>query len=653
MRWKTFFKGAAAGLALVLVAGKADAGPSSASPWVDLDIAKVRLVAAAVATGNRESLPLGLQVQLKKDWKIYWRSPGDAGFPPRIDWTGSDNLKAASMRFPLPQRFSILGFESFGYGDEVIYPITATLAKIAAPLSLRGKLSALVCSDICVPLDADLRFDLPAGLAQPSAEAQAINRFQARVPSDRPGTGLSVTKIEAVGQPAKFIRVSVQAAQAMTAPEIFPEGPPGVGFGVPETRLTADRLSAVFTLPAGAVDGQPLGGARYTMTVADGDRFSERTLIAEAAAALPTNVAISGLVVILGFALLGGLILNLMPCVLPVLSMKLMTVAHYGGAASAEIRRGFLASAAGIICSFLLLAVGALSLKLAGLSVGWGMQFQQPIFLLIMIVIILGFAANLWGWFEIPLPRFIADAGSRLGTAKVARTGPGTGGHFLAGMFATLLATPCSAPFLGTAIGFALARGPAEILAVFAVMGIGLALPYLLIAAAPGLVSWLPKPGAWMLQLKKVLALALMATALWLASVMLTQTGFSRHAASAATAVKWQQFDQADLAALVAAGQVVLVDVTADWCLTCKVNKALVLDQGPVNALLGAGEVIGMRADWTNPDPVIAGYLASFGRYGIPFNAVYGPGAVSGIALPELLSADRVLAEIAAAGRKK
>lgn len=653
MRWKTVVNFIASGVLLLLFPSNLAAITSSASPWVDRDIASIRLVSAAVATGDQKSVPMGLQVRLQKGWKIYWRSPGDAGFPPSLDWAGSDNLKAAEIQFPLPERFSILGFESFGYSDEVIYPIKVTLENVGAPLTLRAKLVALVCSDICVPLDADLQLDLPAGPAAPSAEAQAINRAVAQVPADLPGSGLLITKIEAVGTPAHTIRVSLQADQRLVEPEIFPEGPPGVGFGAPEISLAADRHSAVFTLPAGAVDGQDLAAGRYTMTVADGDRFRVQTMLAKVAVALPTSPVMSGIVVILGFALLGGLILNLMPCVLPVLSMKLMTVANYGGAGSGVIRRGFLASAAGIICSFLLLALAALSMKLAGLSVGWGMQFQQPIFLLIMIVIIIGFAVNLWGWFDIPLPRFIADAGGRMMGRDQGPMQAGIRGNFMTGMFATLLATPCSAPFLGTAIGFALARGPVEIVAVFGVMGIGLALPYLLIAAAPKLVSWLPKPGPWMVRFKKILSLALFATAVWLGSVMWTQAGFMVNSVSPTSAVKWQPFDQAALAGRVAAGQVVLVDVTADWCLTCKVNKALVLDQGAVNDLLTSGKIIGMRADWTNPDPEISAYLASFGRYGIPFNAVYGPGAVGGTALPELLSTDRVLAEIAAARNRK
>jgi len=399
---------------------------------------------------------------------------------------------------------------------------------------------------------------------------------------------------------------------------------------------------------------------------------------------------------VLGAALLGGLILNLMPCVLPVLSLKLLAAVGYGGAERRAIRRGFLASAAGIVVSFLLLAAGAVALKEAGVAVGWGMQFQQPMFLAAMATLVVLFAANLWGLFELPLPRAIADLGAQL--PRESATKGSLTGHFLTGAFATLLATPCSAPFLGTAVGFALAGGPVEITAVFAAMGVGLALPYLVVAAVPDLARALPKPGPWMAVLRRVLAIALALTAAWLLSVLAAQAGLAAAltiagayvvlgltlampggrrlalpagalAAAAALVVtwsaergspagrpvteqaesgaaNWSRFDPALIEALVGDGKVVLVDVTADWCLTCRVNKAAVLDRGPVAALLADGSVTGIRADWTSPDPAIADYLASFGRYGIPFNAVYGPAAPGGIALPELLTDTAVLAAI-------
>jgi suppressor for copper-sensitivity B len=434
--------------------------------------------------------------------------------------------------------------------------------------------------------------------------------------------------------------------------------------------------------------GKPidLAGESLGLTVVDGERALERSVTATAEVS-------TSLIAVLALALLGGLILNLMPCVLPVLSIKLLSVVGHGGSDPRRVRIGFLASASGIVVSFLVLASGAVALKSVGLAAGWGIQFQEPLFLVAMVAILTLFACNLWGLFDFRLPGNLADAG--------AGGGHGIGGQFMTGAFATLLATPCSAPFLGTAIGFALARGAAEIYLVFSALGVGLALPYLVIAAAPGLATRLPRPGPWMVTLRRVLGIALVATAVWLLSVLAVQTGYAgagliallmaaiavalrqaqglsgrAHVASwlvvgAMTALAlgaagslanqasarratpddgiWRPFKLAVIADEVAKGRVVFVDVTADWCITCKVNKALVLDRGEVAAKLDSGAVIAMKADWTTPDPRISAYLAGFGRYGIPFDAVYGPGAPSGILLPEILTENSVLQAIARA----
>lgn len=695
---------AAAALPVAAQAGTA------ASDWVRSAAADVRLVSAIAGTEGRDSVPLGLEFRLSEGWKVYWRSAGEVGYPPQVEWDGSRNLAETVTRYPVPQRFSAFGIEQYGYHDHVVYPITARLAEPGKPLALSAAVNALVCSDICVPLDATLTLDLPASAPDPTAFTQLLDRWSSRVPGNLPGVGLTVTDARATGDPASpTLLLHVTSSEALDRPDVYPEGPAGLSFGKPEASVAADRRSADLRIPIGIRDGARLSAAALTLTVVDGDRFVEQTVTVDAApvgrsAAGPALDA-AAWIAMLGTALLGGLILNLMPCVLPVLSLKLVSAVRYGGAARTAVRRGFLASAAGIVASFLALAGGAVALKAAGVSVGWGMQFQQPVFLAAMAAVVVLFAANLWGLFEVPLPRSIADFGARLpaGSASPETTGGSLTGHFLTGAFATLLATPCSAPFLGTAIGFALGRGPGEIVAVFAVMGLGLALPYLAVAAVPELARLLPRPGAWMLGLKRVLALVLAATALWLLSVLAAQIGAVPAAAVAlafiagiaalalvrshrlslaagtvaiaaallvagtadrpprsdggslattgpGTAVTWQPFDRAAIDRLVGDGRVVLVDVTADWCLTCKVNKAAVLDRDPVAGLLGGGSVVAMRADWTNPNPAITDYLASFGRYGIPFNAVYGPAAPRGIALSELLTDAEVLAAIRQAG---
>jgi suppressor for copper-sensitivity B len=317
--------------------------------------------------------------------------------------------------------------------------------------------------------------------------------------------------------------------------------------------------------------------------------------------------------------------------VLPVLALKTLSFIKHGGGTAPGVRLSFLATSAGILFSFLVMAGIIISLKELGMSVGWGVQFQQPVFLIFLIAILLAFSASLWGFFEIPLPRFLAD---RLNWTQ---------GHgnlfkdFLSGAFATLLATPCTAPFLGTAVGFALAAGAGEVLTIFMALGVGLAAPYLLIAAAPKLATYLPKPGNWMHMVKRVMALALALTAAWLIFVLAVETNQASDKDAA-----WMDFDRAKIAEFIAQDKIVFVDVTAEWCLTCKANKKFALETEDVKARFAALNVIKMKADWTKPDPVIGVFLKDYGRFGIPFNIIYSKTKPEGVILPELLTKQAV-----------
>jgi suppressor for copper-sensitivity B len=676
-----------AALALAsLVQGAAARAEDGASDWFVTDQGRVRLVAAAPQAGEGAGRELGLEFRLAPHWKIYWRSPGDAGYPPRLDWAGSTNLAGAEMAWPAPERFSVLDLETIGYTDAVVFPIAVTLAEPGRASHLQLALSYLTCEKICIPYDAVLRLDLPAaGAAAGTNFAALIARYAARVPGDGRLSGLALQAATVIPGRQPVLELRVHSAAPLAAPDAFVEGPAGVAFGAPHLARANASGESVLRLPIFA--DQPaldaLIGQRLTVTLVDGERTLEAA--ATPAAGRP-EADLRLLLGILPLALLGGFILNFMPCVLPVLSMKLLGVVEQGGRSRAALRRGFLASAAGVIVSFLALAAAMVGLKAAGIAVGWGVQFQQPLFLVFMVALLTGFACNLWGLVEVPLPSWLADLGA-VGDEKSLL------GNFAVGAFATLLATPCSAPFLGTAIGFALAAGPFEIFAVFLALGVGLAAPYLAVAAVPHLARGLPRPGHWMLTLRRILGVALAATAAWLVSVLVTQIGgvaamavaaamvaaaaalwrlrtpglrravpaallaaafvvpLTMAAPPAAVAVDgfWREFDRGEIDALVRGGSIVFVDVTADWCLTCKVNKTLVIETPSVRRRLEAPGTVAMRADWTRPSDAISVYLRSFGRYGIPFNAVYGPGTPRGIALSEILTADQVLAALAAA----
>lgn len=659
--------------------------------WTKAGQVEARLVSAVRGTGDLTALPLGLELRLEPGWKTYWRSPGDAGFAPRLDWSRSVNLGEATLSYPAPHRFSVLGFETAGYDTAVLFPIQGVPATPGKPVDLALTAELLVCSEICVPQTLELALALPAGPAEPSEVTNDVARAQALVPKGPNG----LLRIDSVQGKGTALEVEATAADGFVSPDLFVETDPPLTFSAPKTVFSDNdrhvRLSLTVTDPQ---PGLELAGRALTLTLVDGEKAVEAPMTAAAggAASVPGG---AGLMAMLGGALLGGLILNLMPCVLPVLSLKLMSVVKHGGRAPAAVRAGFLASAAGILTSFLLMASVLVGVKAAGGAVGWGIQFQQPLFLVFMVVLVTLFSANLWGLFEVPLPRVLAD---RLG-------GDGLAGPFATGMFATLLATPCSAPFLGTAVGFALSKGPAEIYAIFATLGVGLALPYLAVAAWPRVAGWLPRPGRWMATLKVVLGFALMLTAVWLLSVLTAQIGevaaatvgllmaalvlalwvgrsargMARTAGPALAGVlavaafampaavgpsagaapvvsdskaRWVPFAEAMIREHVAAGRTVFVDVTADWCITCQANKKLVLNRGEVAQRMDDPGVVAMRADWTRPDATIAKFLSDHGRYGIPFNIVYGPGAPDGIALPELLSEGAVLESLSKAAGK-
>jgi suppressor for copper-sensitivity B len=667
-----------------------------AGDWDVNDHVDTRLVAAVDGVGDATKIQLGLQFKMKKGWKIYWRSPGESGLPPSADWSSAKNFQDAKMSWPAPSRFTIFGLETFGYKDEVVFPISAVVTEPGKPVQIRAALRYLTCNDICVPYDVSLALDLPEGPATAGREADLIAKYVKLTPGD--GNGLSIEQaVLSLRDKAVVLSAEAKSLSRFSAPDLFVEGAENAVFGRPKVTFADQGRRAFIEVAALGATAADFKNAELTLTLVDEGRALETGTPAmfgefQAPELATAPISWDSIWKIVALAVLGGLILNLMPCVLPVLSIKLLSIANHGGGDKGHIRISFFASAAGVITSLLAIGGALVALKSAGMSVGWGIQFQQPVFLTIMAVVVVLFAYNLWGLFEVQLPQSIS------GFAAERGQGNSIGGHFMTGAFATLLATPCSAPFVGSAIGFALSRGAAEIFLIFGALGFGLALPYIIVGLFPGAVARLPRPGNWMNSLRRILALALGVTALWLLSVLFSQIGaddalsvaallaligvvlvlrrlpgsrLGRHAGAVsailiATAIAipalgdrnsiqsasngkevfdgpWTPFDVAAIDRHVKAGKLVFVDVTADWCITCKVNKKIVLDADPVATFLTQENVVAMRADWTLPNAEIAAYLESFGRYGIPFNAIYGTNAPKGRALPELLSASVVM----------
>ncbi len=671
---------------------------AAATPWVGDTNAAARLISAVEATGSAGQIDAALQIRLAPGWHAYWRSPGDAGFPPSIHWGGSENLKSAQLFWPAPKRFILDGLITQGYEDSVVLPIAVTLERAVQPARLQASVRYAACKDICVPYTAKFTLPLPAGVALPGPEAPLIASAWATVPGTpaEAGLGVSSVVVSRVDTPSPGSALSVvidTGSKPLLHPDVFIEGLSGSTPNAPTILLSPTNHRAILSVflknqPAALIAGKNL---QFTL---EGGAQPVTFAATPVSGPLPAQVSDQDTAGIILIALLGGLILNVMPCVLPVLSLKLFGLISANGTQKRQFRFNLLATAGGVVSSFLVIATLLSLLKMAGQAIGWGIQFQQPWFLGAMAVVTTLFAANLWEWLPVSTPSFARHA-AKFGTHSHPRILA-----FFTGVFATILATSCSAPFVGTAVGFALARDPVTIIEIFGALGIGMAFPYLAVAALPGLVHFLPKPGPWMVKLRIVLGFALLGTAIWLilvigavvslmaaiiSSVILLiflvilflrhRTAFvssKRHrvlsgvaAAVAVTAVimpivfqrsetpsapieasfdsVFQPFEQSRINEIVAKHKLVFVDVTAAWCLVCKVNALTVLDRNPVAAQLRSANVVAMRADWTRPSPIITAYLESFHRYGVPLDVIYGPGAPSGIRLPSLLTPGAVM----------
>jgi suppressor for copper-sensitivity B len=625
---------------------------------------------------------LGLHYKLQPGWHIYWRTPGDNGFPQVLDWSESTNINPPTLLWPAPQRLidkinDKISTESYLYKNEVLFPITLSPQDPAKPVHIKLHINYAICKDICIPAEADFASDIEPAFHDDAALG-LIGQYLANVPQEDGHYGINITDVSSNG---KALKIQVTSEKSLAKAEIFIED--GEDFAFYSPKIFTYAGGATFTAPISFLTNKKsLENQSLKITVKNGAESIERTInsneISTTKEVLHEDSRYT-LGLILLFGLLGGLILNVMPCVLPVLSIKLLSVIKHSGSSKSKIAASFLVTALGIISSFITLALLVIGLHAAGMNVGWGFHFQEPVFIIALVIILTFFTANLWGFFEIRMPD-ISDKAYKKSSENSHL------GHFLAGVLATVLATPCTAPFLGTAVSFALSRGSFEILSTFSAMGIGMASPYLLFSLFPHFVTKLPRPGAWMVTVKKLMGLLLATTAAWLVWVLANQIGqvsavilsalcffgliilhtkfrksiivafiailafslpmmFSSHPQKITNNPNsiWQAFDIQKIPDLVASGKTVFVDVTADWCLTCKVNKFTVLSDREIQEKLSNSKVVAMQADWTNKDERITEYMRMYMRAGIPFNIVYGPSAPSGIPLPELLSKQAVL----------
>jgi thiol:disulfide interchange protein DsbD len=639
----------------------------------------VALVSDHDAVAPGAALHLGLRFRMAPGWHIYWKNPGDAGIPPHLEWTLPQGVAAGAIAWPTPSRNAEPPLMTYGYAGEVLLPVAITGAG-AGPLDVKLHASWLVCDKICVPEEGDFRLQLPAGAATPSPQAPLFVTAAETTPRPTPWPAT-------ITPDGKLHVAAPEAASAVREAWFIPDS-----FGTVQASAaqTLARSPDGFTL-AMRTGSEFKPAAALTGVLVTRDRQGQQTALEIHATPAPLAAAapLMPLWQVLGFAMLAGLILNLMPCVFPVLAMKAAGLARLSGAERGHARMHALSYTAGVILTFTAVGLALLVAREAGAAAGWGFQFQSPIFVAGMAWLLFAVGLNLSGVFEV---------GVGLTGAGGALAGRGHAGSFFTGMLAVLVATPCTAPFMGAAIATALAATPAVTLAVFVAMGLGLAAPFLLLAGVPGLARLLPRPGAWMEVLKQVLAFPMYGACVWLvwvvsqqsgpAGVLATATGLlligfaawafglsqrgtgSRTARAGALAAVLlalailsgiqtaspnaspmaeagvEPFSAPLLATLRQQGRPVFVDMTAAWCVTCLVNERVALSSQAVRQAFSVHQVAYLRGDWTRQDPAITAFLRAHGRDGVPLYVLYPPGGGAGEVLPQILTEGGVLAAL-------
>ncbi len=698
--------GAAAALAL--------AASALAAP-VRTEHVEAELVAAKTALVPGEPLTVALRLSIDKGWHTYWRNPGDSGLPTTLEWKLPAGVVAGPIEWPAPRALPAGPLVNYGYENEVLHLVELKPAPTLAPGStatLAARADWLVCRETCIPEGADLTLALPVA-----------NRAD---PDPRWGGPIAAALV-ALPRPLAGWQASAEGRGATIALKLAP--PPGAA-DAGAIRFFANEIdriepskpqplareggSYVLTLPVASTLAGPFGKLAGVVTAANGfspdvraatiDLAVNGAVVAGPKAALapapaldltPSPAAAGGmsLALALAFALVGGLILNLMPCVFPVLSLKVLGFATHHDARS-TLKGEAVAFAGGVVLTFVALGLLLSALRAAGEQLGWGFQLQSPAVVAALAILFFVLALNLSGVFEFGMvvPSALAEWSSQNRVVDA----------FGSGVLAVVIASPCTAPFMGAALGFALAGGIAMMLPVFVALGIGMALPYALLAWFPGWRERLPRPGPWLARLKELLAFPLYGTVIWLAWVLGAQrdndavlrlfvallgVGFALWAwrivrcggarpwgiagvAALAGAVVvayplfaggaeasprptaatsdggWMAFTPARVADLTAAGRPVFVDFSAAWCVTCQVNERFVLDSDTVRAAFSKRNVALVRADWTRRDPAITQALAALGRSGVPVYVLHRPGKTP-LLLPEVLQAQVVLDALA------
>lgn len=656
---------------------------------INQNLSQGRLLVGQTDHPTSDVLWAGLEIKMKPGWKTYWRSPGAAGYPLKINWLVLENVSDVSLSWPTPSKFETFGFTANGYKEHVIFPLKLRLKDPKKQFNLKAKIDYLVCDpNNCIPQTKEVTLQFLPGDMSIAQDVHALTEARARLPQkESPELFIESAEFSQPDQGPAFLKVKIIHKQPLVNPSLFFENSKKIYFDgarfLSELKsehglVTTAEIPLYVTEKKEALRVDNLIGSSIKITLSTHQLGMEQSLLITA----PSLPMVERLLMYL-FALIGGFILNFMPCVLPVILLKIFSLLKESEKTQ-HLRISLSFSVAGMLVSFALLGGISILFKKIGYSLGWGLQFQEPFFLYFMMLVLVFFTANFWGFYEFNLPSRFANIGYEQTTKS------GNLGHFMSGMFATFLATPCSAPYLGTAVSFALSRGATEIMLIFLCLGLGLALPFMLVIAFPRVSAYFPKPGPWMDTFRHVLGWGFILTLLWLLYVMNQQLSYKSVLAITLVLIAilmllWvyskkevlrrfylvplcivlavgggggallQKHDAVstqektnvhqkleEIKKSVAQGKTVFVCVTADWCLTCKANEYLVLETKEFKALLNDYKATYVVIDWTSRDAHVYEYLKLFGKEGIPFYAVYGPKNPYGKALSQILTLSSV-----------
>ncbi len=666
--------------------------PALASQSIPVDTGKVEasLVSShdGVAPGGK--FHIALRTKLDDHWHTYWVNPGDSGEPVQIDWKVPEGMAIGEISWPLPQTLATGPIINYGFEGTPLFPVEFTMpdtAQVGSVIMVDADFYYLVCKDVCIPEQGKASLPIKVGEAEVDARWQTeINNAIAASPKP---SGLK----GAIKKTGANVVIGIEGPDELLEAEdvyFFPYNQGVLGHSAPQNVRVGTRGIEI-TSSADYMWDSPMaktltGVLAYTQ---NGARKGQEITLAVGQSAELGLVAVKGASVggvslwsaIIG-ALIGGLILNLMPCVFPVISIKALSIAKSAHGERSVIRREAWLYTAGVLATFLLLTVALLALKAGGSEIGWGFQLQSPKVVGVLAVLLFVIGLNLLGMFE--FGSGLQNTGAEL-TQK-----SGAAGSFFTGALAVVVATPCTAPFMAGAVGYALAAPALVTIAVFMALAIGFALPFLLIAYIPGLMSKLPKPGPWMVRFKEILAFPMFAAAIWLVWVLSLQAGadgvlyvlaamltagfaiwclkgksaiakvlgaiaiiatialpISIYPAQANLAHETDAWSAQRVAELQAQGRPIFVDFTAAWCVTCKVNEKVVLGQERTQKLFKDTNTAFLIADWTNKNDVIAAELAKYGRAGVPLYLVYNQNSVTPEILPQVLTYDVIKDAIA------